>query len=67
MAYILRCKKCRTHSEDIRTNLHAWDGWQVAPNKICKACIDREMAAREVNVDAGGAVKLTLVSAGRRV
>lgn len=63
MNYILRCKKCKTHSEDIRTNPHAWDGWQVAPHKICFSCIDREMAAREAQVNAGGAVKLTLASA----
>lgn len=61
MVFILKCKKCRTHSEDIRTNPHAWDGWQVAPNKICGVCIDREMAAREAKVNAGGAGKLVLV------
>ncbi len=41
---VLGCANCGRASEDIRENEHAWDGWTVAPVKICPNCAENGKA-----------------------
>ena len=43
--YIMVCDKCRTHSKDVSSDPHAWDGWSIInighkTKHLCPDCLN---------------------------
>ena len=47
--YILTCSRCAHKSDDVTSDMHAWDGWAwLSDDCLCPDCIEKKLIPAKV-------------------